>query len=89
MQVEMTDLLWLAAQLYNDPELKEGFMAEYRELHNDMERQYRELNTGQWWGLTEADVHEKHPVSGDAALCCVMLRYVAFCCVMLRCVTLC
>jgi len=72
-------------ELYNDPELKQSFMATYEEQRVGMERQYKELNSGKWWEQTEAEISETHPVSGDVALCCVMLHYdVALCCVMLR-----
>jgi len=69
LQVEITDPLWLAVKLCNDPELKQGFMTTYEEWRVGMGRQYKELNSGKWWEQTEAEISEKHPVSEDVALC--------------------
>lgn len=63
IQVEYTDILWLAVKLYNDPTLKENLVTKFERKEAGRERQYTELNTGLWWERTEADIERRFPVS--------------------------
>jgi len=63
------DLLWLAAKLYNEPTLKEGFMTHFKKVMVGDQRQVSELNTARWWEKTEAEVAIKAPVSTVVTFC--------------------
>jgi hypothetical protein len=81
-QVTWTDPLWLAAQLYSDPELQEGKLTELEVIKtDDGMRQYTELNTAKWWEEAESEMNREAPVC-FVALCCadVALRCAVFYC---------
>ena len=73
-QVEHTDILWLAVILFTTAALAtaDGLLTKFELKKVGEDRQYTELNTGQWWEKTEAEVAEKALVLRFAAF---MLRF--------------
>jgi hypothetical protein len=59
VQVEWTDILWLAAQLYADPELRHGRLERFEKVEEAGVRVFGELNTAKWWEDTEVEMRTK------------------------------
>jgi hypothetical protein len=72
MQVEYTDMLWLAVSLFTDAALSSGLLTKFNPATVDGERQYTELNTGEWWGNTEAAM--------NARLTVLCVLFLSVCC---------
>jgi len=68
LQVQWTDPLWLASQLYADKSLrKHGLLSKFERGESQGMRQYTELNTGEWWERTEGGMYDGLPVDGNPA----------------------